>query len=115
HVGRRPGNTLVGGAGSTVVVDCGAVGALARDMKEGIPQFLQGVIKRDAGKITGALRRMGFVAHVELDGRAPDEEDVAERVIEYFQRRFLEQVSLESFSLRDVQVDVRAKAEMLAD
>ncbi|PYP62782.1 MAG: hypothetical protein DMD26_15575 [Gemmatimonadetes bacterium] len=115
HADPHPGNILVRDDGSIVFVDFGAVGELSRDMKEGIPQFLQGVIKRDAGKITGALRRMGFVAHVELDGRAPDEEDVAERVIEYFQRRFLEQVSLESFSLRDVQVDVRAKAEMLAD
>jgi predicted unusual protein kinase regulating ubiquinone biosynthesis (AarF/ABC1/UbiB family) len=101
--------------GSIVFVDFGAVGELSREMKEGIPQFLEGVIKREPPKITGALRRMGFVARVEQDGRAPDEEGVAERVIEYFQRRFLEQVSLESFSLKDVQVDVRAKAEMLAD
>ena len=115
HADPHPGNILVRDDGSIVFVDFGAVGLLSRDMKEGIPQFLEGVIKRDAGKITGALRRMGFVARVEQDGRAPDEEGVAERVIEYFQRRFLEQVSLESFSLRDVQVDVRAKAEMISD
>jgi predicted unusual protein kinase regulating ubiquinone biosynthesis (AarF/ABC1/UbiB family) len=101
--------------GSIVFVDFGAVGILSRDMKEGIPQFLEGVIKRDASRITAALRRMGFVARIEPTGRAPAEEDVAERVIDYFQRRFLEQVSIDSFSLRDVQVDVRAKAEMLAD
>ncbi|HZI40183.1 MAG TPA: AarF/ABC1/UbiB kinase family protein [Gemmatimonadaceae bacterium] len=115
HADPHPGNILVRDDGSIVFVDFGAVGELSRDMKEGIPQFLEGVIKREPPKITGALRRMGFVARVEQDGRAPDEEGVAERVIEYFQRRFLEQVSLESFSLKDVQVDVRAKAEMLAD
>jgi ubiquinone biosynthesis protein len=115
HADPHPGNILVRDDGSIVFVDFGAVGELSRDMKEGIPQFLEGVIKRDAGRIIGALRRMGFVAHVESDGRVPDEEDVAERVIEYFQRRFLEQVSLESFSLREVQVDVAKKAEMLAD
>ena len=115
HADPHPGNILVRGDGSIVFVDFGAVGELSRDMKEGIPQFLEGVIKRESSRITGALRRMGFVARVEADGRSPDEEDVAERVIEYFQRRFLEQVSLESFSLKDVQVDVRAKAEMLAD
>lgn len=115
HADPHPGNILVRDDGSIVFVDFGAVGELSRDMKEGIPQFLEGVIKRDAGRITGALRRMGFVAHVEPDGRSPDEADVAERVIEYFQRRFLEQVSLESFSLRDVQVDVAKKAEMIAD
>jgi predicted unusual protein kinase regulating ubiquinone biosynthesis (AarF/ABC1/UbiB family) len=115
HADPHPGNILVRDDGSIVFVDFGAVGELSRDMKEGIPQFLDGVIKRESAKITGALRRMGFVARAESNGRAPDEEDVAERVIEYFQRRFLEQVSLESFSLKDVQVDVRSKAEMLAD
>jgi predicted unusual protein kinase regulating ubiquinone biosynthesis (AarF/ABC1/UbiB family) len=115
HADPHPGNILVRDDGSIVFVDFGAVGELSRDMKEGIPQFLEGVIKRDAPRIAGALRRMGFVARMDTNGGAPDEEDVAERVIEYFQRRFLEQVSLESFSLRDVQVDVRAKTEMLAD
>ena len=115
HADPHPGNILVRDDGSIVFVDFGAVGELSRDMKEGIPQFLEGVIKRDASRIGTALRRMGFVARVADDGRTPPEEDVAERVITYFQRRFLEQVSLESFSLKDVQVDVRAKAEMLAD
>jgi ubiquinone biosynthesis protein len=115
HADPHPGNILVRDDGSIVFVDFGAVGELSRDMKEGIPQFLEGVIKRDASRIGAALRRMGFVARVTDEGHAAHEEDVAERVIAYFQRRFLEQVSLESFSLKDVQVDVRAKAEMLAD
>jgi predicted unusual protein kinase regulating ubiquinone biosynthesis (AarF/ABC1/UbiB family) len=115
HADPHPGNILVRDDGSIVFVDFGAVGQLSRDMKDGIPQFLEGVFKRDATRIVAALRRMGFVARPERDGRPLQEEDVAERVIEYFQRRFLEQVSLESLSLRDVQVDVRAKAEMLAD
>jgi predicted unusual protein kinase regulating ubiquinone biosynthesis (AarF/ABC1/UbiB family) len=115
HADPHPGNILVRDDGSIVFVDFGAVGQLSDDMKEGIPQFLEGVIRRDAGQISGALRRMGFVARAELNGRAPDERDVADRVIEYFQHRFLEQLSLESFSLRDVQVDVARKAEMIAD
>ena len=115
HADPHPGNILVRADGSIVFVDFGAVGQLSRDMKEGIPQFLDGVIRRDAGRITTALRRMGFVARTEAGQRAPDARDVADRVIEYFQRRFLEQISLESFSLREVQVDVGRKAEMLAD
>ena len=115
HADPHPGNILVRDDGSIVFVDFGAVGQLSPDMKSGIPQFLEGIIKADAARITGALRRMGFVARDESDGRSANETDVAERVIEYFQRRFLEQVSLESFSLRDVQVDVRAKTEMIAD
>jgi predicted unusual protein kinase regulating ubiquinone biosynthesis (AarF/ABC1/UbiB family) len=115
HADPHPGNILVHDDGRIVFVDFGAVGELSRDMKEGIPQFLEGLIKRDAARITGALRRMGFVARAEANGRSPNETDVAERVIGYFQRRFLEQVSLESFSLANVQVDVRAKTEMFAD
>ena len=114
HADPHPGNILVRADGGIVFVDFGAVGTLSPRMKEGIPQFLDGVIKRDAPRISSALRRMGFVARPETRD-STGEADVAERVIEYFQRRFLEQVSIESFTLRDVQVDVKTKMEMLAD
>jgi ubiquinone biosynthesis protein len=110
HADPHPGNILVRPDGSVVFVDFGAVGRLSPQMKEGIPVFLEGVIARDAQKITGALRRMGFVARGQTSSG-----DVAERVIEYFQRRFLEQVTIESWSLRDVQVDMRTKLEAMAD
>jgi hypothetical protein len=40
---------------------------------------------------------------------------VAERAIDYFQRRFLEQMHLESWSLKDVQVDMRTKVDAMFD
>jgi predicted unusual protein kinase regulating ubiquinone biosynthesis (AarF/ABC1/UbiB family) len=43
------------------------------------------------------------------------DDDVAERVIAYFQRKFLEQMTLESFSLKDIQLDMKSKIEALAD
>src|SRR5262245_66458815 len=43
------------------------------------------------------------------------EEGVAERVINYFQKRFLQQVTEDSFSLKDIQFDVRSRVEALAD
>lgn len=111
HADPHPGNLLVRADGTVVFVDFGAVGVLSPDMKAGIPAFLEGVIQRDAAKISSAMRRMGFVARG-ADTRA---DDVAERVIEYFQRRFLEQVTIEGWSLGDVQVDVRTKLEAMAD
>jgi hypothetical protein len=54
---------------------------------------------------------MGMIAR----DRGMGEERVAERVIDYFQKRFLEQVTLESFSLKDIQVDMRTRIEALAD
>ncbi len=112
HADPHPGNILVRPDGGIVFLDFGAVGALSPEMKEGIPIFLEGVIRRDTQKITSALRRMGFVARA---GDPAVAGDVAERVIEYFQRRFLEDLTIESWSLSDVQVDMRTKLEAMAD
>jgi predicted unusual protein kinase regulating ubiquinone biosynthesis (AarF/ABC1/UbiB family) len=78
-------------------------------MKEGIPAFLEGILRRDPPRINAAMRRMGFIA------RAAEPRDVAERVIEYFQRRFLDQVTIDSWNLSNVQVDMRTKLEAMAD
>ena len=111
HADPHPGNILVQPDGGIVFVDFGAVGVLSPQMKAGIPAFIEGVIARDPGKITAAMRQMGFIAR-SADASA---EDVAERVIEYFQRRFLDQVTIGSWSLADVQVDVKTKLEAMAD
>jgi len=109
HADPHPGNIFVAADGAIVFVDFGAVGVLAPHMREGIPLFFEGIIRRDPRRITDAIRTMGFVA------RDPRAGDVATRVIDYFQRRVLEQLSDESFSLGSLQVDMRAKLETLAD
>jgi predicted unusual protein kinase regulating ubiquinone biosynthesis (AarF/ABC1/UbiB family) len=109
HADPHPGNIFVAPDGAIAFVDFGAVGVLAPHMRQGIPAFFEGVIRRDHRRITDAIRTMGFVA---LD---PKSDDVAERVIAYFQRRFFEQLSDESFSLGSLQVDMRSKLETLAD
>jgi len=109
HADPHPGNILVQPDGGVVFLDFGAVGVLSPQMKAGIPQFLEGVIKRDASKITSALHLMGFIA------RDIDEGAAAESVIEYFQRKFLDRLTIDSWKLSDVQVDVRTKLEAMAD
>ena len=104
HADPHPGNIFVAEDGAIVFVDFGAVGVLAPHMREGIPAFFQGVIGRDPQRITDAIRTMGFVA------RDPRSGDVAARVIAYFQSRFLDQLSDESFSLGSLQVDMRVEA-----
>jgi ubiquinone biosynthesis protein len=109
HADPHPGNILVAPDGAIVFVDFGAVGVLAPHMREGIPEFFEGLIRRDPKRITEAIRTMGFVA------RGPESGDVAERVIGYMQRRFFEQMTAQSWGLRDLQMDMRSKIETLAD
>lgn len=109
HADPHPGNILVKHDGAIVFLDFGAVGVLAPRMKQGIPEFLEGVIRRNPAQITEAIRTMGFVA------RDPGAADVAERVIEYVQRRFLEQATDMSWGLGSMQLDMRTKLDALAD
>lgn len=108
HADPHPGNILVQADGGIVFLDFGAVAQLSPRMKEGIPRFLDAVLRRDPTRILAALRAMGFIA------RGSDEE-VAERVISYVQSRFLDEVTTASWSLKDVEVDARAKLEALGD
>jgi ubiquinone biosynthesis protein len=109
HADPHPGNILVQSDGGVVFLDFGAVGVLSPQMKAGIPQFLEGVIRRDASKITEALHLMGFLA------RDMSDRDAAERVIDFFQRKFLDRVTIDSWKLSDVQVDMRTKLDAMAD
>jgi predicted unusual protein kinase regulating ubiquinone biosynthesis (AarF/ABC1/UbiB family) len=111
HADPHPGNILVHDDGSITFVDFGAVGRLAPGMKAGVPLLWDGVIRRDPMRIAEAMRAMGMISRDPALG----EEGVAERVINYFQKRFLEQVTEESFSLKDIQFDVRSRVEALAD
>ena len=111
HADPHPGNIIVHADGSITLVDFGAVGRLAPNVKAGIPIFWNGVIKRDPAMITAGLRQAGFFARDTEAG----EDDVAERAINYFQKRFFEQMTVEGFSLKDIQVDMKAKIEAMAD
>jgi len=111
HADPHPGNIIVHDDGTFTMVDLGAVGRLAPDVKAGVPRFWNGIITRDPQQITAGLRQAGFISRDPED----NDEGVAERAINYFQRKFLEQVALDSFSLKDIQVDMRAKVEAMAD
>ncbi|HEX3866243.1 MAG TPA: AarF/UbiB family protein [Gemmatimonadaceae bacterium] len=111
HADPHPGNILAHEDGSITFVDFGAIGRLAPGMKAGVPMFWDGVIRRDVGRIAAALRQMGMIARDAGLG----EDGVAERVINYFQKRFLEQLTVDSFALKDIQVDMRTRIDAIAD
>ena len=108
HADPHPGNVLIGDKGEVVFIDFGAVAEVSREMREGMPEFLEGVIRRDTERLMTSLRKMGFLA------KGADEE-VSERVIEYFHRRFQEEIKLESFNLSSIKIDPQKGFENLLD
>ncbi len=108
HADPHPGNLLVQENGSIVFIDFGAVARLSPAMKEGIPQFLEGVLKRNKTQITDSLRVMGFIA------LGDDGYDI-ETIIDYFYGRFLQELSFDSFNLKDIQMDMGTKLEVMGD
>jgi predicted unusual protein kinase regulating ubiquinone biosynthesis (AarF/ABC1/UbiB family) len=108
HADPHPGNILVARDGALVLLDFGAVAQLSPQMRDGIPEFLEGVIRRDTDRLIKALRKMGFLSRT-------SDEALSEKIIEYFHRRFQEDVKLESFNLKDIKIDPQRGFENLLD
>ncbi|MFX8895295.1 hypothetical protein ABTM96_19375, partial [Acinetobacter baumannii] len=86
----------------------GAVATLSPHMREGIPEFLEGVLRRDTERLINAMRTMGFLSRTH-------DPVVSEKVIEYFHRRFQEEIKIESFNLRDIKIDPHRGLENILD
>lgn len=108
HADPHPGNILVDAQGDLVLLDFGAVAELSPHMREGIPEFLEGVIRRDTDRIMRALRKMGFLSRT-------SDEVMTEKIVEFFHRRFQEEVKIESFNLKDIKIDPMKGLEDLLD
>jgi predicted unusual protein kinase regulating ubiquinone biosynthesis (AarF/ABC1/UbiB family) len=108
HADPHPGNILVHEDGSVTFLDFGACAELSPEMKKGIPEFLEGLMRRNPEQILRAMRRMGFVART-------GSEETSERIIEYFYQRFQEEIKIESFNLKDVKIDPKVGLDSLID
>ncbi len=108
HADPHPGNVLVDASGAVVLLDFGAVAELSQEMRAGIPEFLEGVLRRDTDRLIKALRKMGFLSRT-------TDPTVSEKIIEYFHRRFQEEVKIESFNLKDIKIDPQRGLENLLD
>ncbi|AKT38293.1 uncharacterized protein CMC5_024380 [Chondromyces crocatus] len=108
HADPHPGNMLVGRNGELILLDFGAVAELSPQTREGIPEFLEAVIRRDTERIIKAMRKMGFLAR-------GDHLDVSEKVVEFFHQRFQEEVRLDRFNLKDIKIDPQRGIESLID
>ncbi len=108
HADPHPGNILVQPDGSIVFVDFGAVAILSDEMKRGILQFFEGVLKRNNDQISAALQQMGLIA-LRKDTRH------VEQMVDYIYSHFLKQMTVESWNLSDIHVTTRDKLDMMVD
>jgi predicted unusual protein kinase regulating ubiquinone biosynthesis (AarF/ABC1/UbiB family) len=77
-------------------------------MRTGIVEMIQAALARDTPRIVRAMHTMGFVSR-EADPQ------IFDRIVEYFHERFQEEVSLDSFNLKDIKIDPEKGLENLAD
>ncbi len=110
HADPHPGNLLVRPDGQVVFLDFGAVARLSPEMKAGAAEFVMGLLHRDAGRITEALRRAGFIARNGHD-------DTVNALIDYVHEHLLADVPLDAFQLQDINLAsaMEAKMGLLAD
>ena len=108
HADPHPGNILVQPDGSIVFLDFGAVAKLSNEMKEGILQFFEGILKRDNDQISAALQQMGLIA-------LHEDTHHVEQLVDYIYSRFLKQVTVESWNLSDIHVEMQDKLDMMVD
>ena len=108
HADPHPGNLLVQKDGKIVLLDFGAVAELSPQMREGITEFLEGVLRRDTERLVKAMRKMGFISRTSDDR-------LSEKIIEYFHRRFQDEVRLDSFNLKDIRIDPQRSLENFLD
>ncbi len=108
HADPHPGNILVQPDGNIVFVDFGAVAKLSEEVKKGILQFFEGVLKRDNEMIYAAFQQMGLIALRE------DKRHI-EQLVDYIYSRFLNQVTVESWNLSDIHVSTEDKLAMMID
>jgi len=108
HADPHPGNIQVRKDGALILLDFGAVAELSPRMRDGIPEFLEGVLRRDTDRLVRALKKMGFFSRT-------SDEHTTEKIVEYFHGRFQEEVRIESFNLKDIKIDPQRGFENLLD
>jgi predicted unusual protein kinase regulating ubiquinone biosynthesis (AarF/ABC1/UbiB family) len=109
HADPHPGNVLIQKTGRIVLLDFGAVGRLSEKMRNGVSSFLQAIIKADEAQLLASLETMGFLR------TGTNQSEAAARVIEYFHRRFQDEIKIENFSLSSFKIDTKKGFESLAD
>jgi len=99
HADPHPGNILVMPDGQMVWLDFGAISVVHPQMKTGLSRLIEAVTKADMDEIIDAMQYMGFVA------RGPEATRFSEKVFEFVQDFLQNEIQMESFNFKDIQVN----------
>lgn len=94
HADPHPGNIIITPDGKIGMLDFGAVATVSRQMREGLTQFIEGLIKKDSRLLAQALKLMGFLAK-------KDDEETLEHVVDYFYSK-ISRIKIDNFRNLDV-------------
>jgi ubiquinone biosynthesis protein len=96
HADPHPGNVLVNKEGQIILLDFGAVAQLSTEMKEGIPQLIDCMIKQDAEQMVKILRKLGFLA------KGDDAAKIAETLIDNVQDFVHNDLQLQNLNIQNI-------------
>jgi ubiquinone biosynthesis protein len=99
HADPHPGNILVEKTGRIVLLDFGAVATLNTNLREGIPQLIEAVIRNDVDATVKTLYKMGFLA----EGR--DAEKMAEKMLNAVRNFIQNEIKIDGLNLKTIKVD----------
>lgn len=81
HADPHPGNIIITPSGQVALIDFGAVAQISPQMRQGLTDFVEGLIKRDSRLLSQALKKMGFIAK-------KSDDETLDTVVEYFYSKF---------------------------
>jgi ubiquinone biosynthesis protein len=99
HADPHPGNILVEKTGRIVLLDFGAVATLSTNLREGIPQLIEAVIRNDVDATVKRLYKMGFLA----EGR--DAEKMAEKMLNAVRNFIQNEIEIDGLNLKTIKVN----------
>ena len=94
HADPHPGNIIITPEGKIGMIDFGATATVSPNMRQGMTEFVEGLIKKDSKMLSGALEQMGFLAK-------KDDDETLEKVVDYFYSK-IRGIKIDNFKNLDV-------------